>query len=155
MQTIFVMVKCDLGKAYDVASEAVETMEQVSEVHSISGQYDLMMKVYLSDDQDIGHPGVETQRQDFSVFRRAVAFQRHLVAGDLEHHVARPGRALDGLESAAPDHEPGAVLGEGHGIRRDVLLVALRVGDIDPADPVSLCHDIDFSRQLGNALSGS
>ena len=59
MQTIFVMVKCDLGKAYDVASEVVEVMEQVSEVHSISGQYDLMMKVYLSDDQDIGHFVIE------------------------------------------------------------------------------------------------
>jgi DNA-binding Lrp family transcriptional regulator len=49
------MVKCELGKAYDVASEAVENVEQVSEVYSISGQYDLMMKCYLSDEQDIGH----------------------------------------------------------------------------------------------------
>ncbi len=55
MQTIFVMVKCELGKAYPVAASAVESLEQVSEVHSISGQYDLMMKCYLSDDQDIGH----------------------------------------------------------------------------------------------------
>lgn len=55
MQTIFVMVKCELGRAYDVAVEAVEKIEQVSEVHSISGQYDLMMKCYLPDAQDIGH----------------------------------------------------------------------------------------------------
>ncbi len=55
MKTIFVMVKCDLGKAYDVASEAVEKVEQVSEVYSISGKYDLMMKCYLADDQDTGH----------------------------------------------------------------------------------------------------
>jgi DNA-binding Lrp family transcriptional regulator len=55
MQTIFVMVKCELGKAYQVASEAVESVEQVSEVHSTSGQYDLMMKCYLNDDQDVGH----------------------------------------------------------------------------------------------------
>ncbi len=55
MQTIFIMVKCELGKSYDVASEAVENIEQVSEVHSISGQYDLLMKCYLADDQDIGH----------------------------------------------------------------------------------------------------
>lgn len=55
VKTIFIMVKCELGKAYDVASEAVETVEQVSEVYSISGQYDLMMKCYLNDDQDIGH----------------------------------------------------------------------------------------------------
>jgi hypothetical protein len=30
MKTIFVMMKCDLGKAYRVAEAAVETIEQVS-----------------------------------------------------------------------------------------------------------------------------
>ena len=55
MQTIFVMVKCDLGKSYDVASATAESLDQVSEVYSISGQYDLLMKCYLDDDQDIGH----------------------------------------------------------------------------------------------------
>lgn len=49
------MVKCELGKAYDVAAEGVENVEQVSEVYSISGKYDLMMKCYLDDAQDIGH----------------------------------------------------------------------------------------------------
>ena len=53
MQTIFVMVKCDLGRAYEVADLAVE-VEQVSEVHSISGQYDLMLKCFLESGQDIG-----------------------------------------------------------------------------------------------------
>ena len=47
MKTIFVMMKCELGKAYKVAEEAVETVEQVSEVYSISGQYDLLLKCYL------------------------------------------------------------------------------------------------------------
>ena len=55
MQTIFVMVKCDLGRAYDVAASAVDDVEKVSEVYSISGQHDLMMKCTLDDDQDIGH----------------------------------------------------------------------------------------------------
>lgn len=55
MQTIFVMVKCNLGEAYKVANNAVEEIEQVSEVHSISGQFDLLMKCYLADDTDIGH----------------------------------------------------------------------------------------------------
>jgi DNA-binding Lrp family transcriptional regulator len=55
VQTIFVMVKCDLGKAYLVADEAVMGIEQVSEVHSISGQYDLLVKCYLPDGMDIGH----------------------------------------------------------------------------------------------------
>ena len=54
MQTIFVMVKCELGKAYEVADEAV-TIEQVSEVYSTSGQYDLLMKCYLDEKTDIGH----------------------------------------------------------------------------------------------------
>lgn len=54
MQTIFVMVKCDLGKAYQVADEAVQSVEQASEVYSTSGQYDLLMKCYLSDETDIG-----------------------------------------------------------------------------------------------------
>ncbi len=59
MQTIFIMVKCDLGQSYDVAARAVET-EQVSEVHSTSGQYDLMMKCFLADGADIGHFVTET-----------------------------------------------------------------------------------------------
>jgi DNA-binding Lrp family transcriptional regulator len=49
------MVKCELGKSYQVADAAVQDVEQVSEVYSISGQYDLMMKCYLPDGQDIGH----------------------------------------------------------------------------------------------------
>ena len=54
MQTIFVFVKCELGKAYDVADTAVQTLEAVSEVHSISGQHDLLLKCYLPEGQDIG-----------------------------------------------------------------------------------------------------
>lgn len=59
MQTIFVMMKCELGRAYQVADQAVE-IERVSEVHSISGQYDLMLKCYLDDNQDIGQFVVDT-----------------------------------------------------------------------------------------------
>jgi DNA-binding Lrp family transcriptional regulator len=54
MKTIFVMVKCDLGKAYTVADEAVQNIEQVSEVYSTSGQFDLLMKCYLPEAVDIG-----------------------------------------------------------------------------------------------------
>lgn len=54
MQTIFVQVKCDLGKAYEVADNAVESVEEVSEVHSTSGQYDLLMKCFLPEGEDIG-----------------------------------------------------------------------------------------------------
>jgi DNA-binding Lrp family transcriptional regulator len=55
MKTIFVMVKCDLGRAYAVADAAVNSIEEVSEVYSTSGQYDLLLKVYLPDTADIGH----------------------------------------------------------------------------------------------------
>ena len=54
MQTIFIMVKCELGKAYAVADEAVQAVEQVSEVYSTSGNYDLLVKCYLPRDADIG-----------------------------------------------------------------------------------------------------
>ena len=53
MQTIFVMVKCELGRAYEVADGAV-AVEHVSEVYSTSGQYDLLMKCYLAEGADIG-----------------------------------------------------------------------------------------------------
>ena len=54
MQTIFVMVKCALGKAYDVA-EAALSVDHVSEVYSTSGQYDLLLKCYLDEKVDVGH----------------------------------------------------------------------------------------------------
>lgn len=54
MQTIFVMIKTELGQAYKVAEAAVD-IEGVSEVHSTSGQYDLMVKCYLEPSVDIGH----------------------------------------------------------------------------------------------------
>ncbi len=62
MQTIFVMVKCELGKAYAVADEAVQAVEKVSEVYSTSGQYDLLVKCYLSDEDDIGRFVTDTMQ---------------------------------------------------------------------------------------------
>ena len=55
MQTVFVQVKCELGKVYNVAETAIETVEKISEIYSISGQYDLLIKCYLRDEDDIGH----------------------------------------------------------------------------------------------------
>lgn len=54
MRTIFVKIKCELGKAYDVAAAVVEEVEEASEVHSTSGDYDLLVKCYLADDDDVG-----------------------------------------------------------------------------------------------------
>jgi DNA-binding Lrp family transcriptional regulator len=55
VQPVFIQVKCDLGQAYKVAEKAVEEVEQISEVYSTSGQYDLLIKCYLKDDVDVGH----------------------------------------------------------------------------------------------------
>lgn len=64
MQTIFVQLKCELGRAYEVAAALVER-EGVSEVYSISGQYDLLAKCYLDDGADIGRfVAKEVQRLD-------------------------------------------------------------------------------------------
>jgi len=55
MQAVFVFVKCELGRAYAVANALIEKVEQTSEVYSISGEFDLMAKFYISKDCDIGH----------------------------------------------------------------------------------------------------
>jgi DNA-binding Lrp family transcriptional regulator len=54
MRAIFVMIKCEMGQAYRVAREAADTIPQLSELFSTSGQYDLLGKFYLDPDQDIG-----------------------------------------------------------------------------------------------------
>jgi DNA-binding Lrp family transcriptional regulator len=54
MRAIFVMIKCEMGQAYRVARQMADTVEEMSEMHSTSGQYDLMGKFYLAQDQDIG-----------------------------------------------------------------------------------------------------
>jgi DNA-binding Lrp family transcriptional regulator len=54
MRAIFVMIKCEMGRAYQVARQMADQVEEMSEMHSISGQYDLMGKFYLATDQDIG-----------------------------------------------------------------------------------------------------
>ena len=54
MRAVFVMIKCEMGAAYKVAQQAADTIEEMSELYSISGQYDLLGKFYLEPDQDIG-----------------------------------------------------------------------------------------------------
>jgi DNA-binding Lrp family transcriptional regulator len=60
MQTIFVQIKCDLGMSYRVAEATIDEVEGVSEVHSTSGQYDLIVKCHLDEGTDIGHFVTET-----------------------------------------------------------------------------------------------
>ncbi len=54
MRPIYVMIKCEMGQAYRVAQEAADTIEELSELHSTSGQYDLLGKFYLEPEQDTG-----------------------------------------------------------------------------------------------------
>ena len=54
MKAFFVQIKCELGKSYQVAT-AIADAEIASEIYSTAGAYDLMVKFYLEDDQDIGH----------------------------------------------------------------------------------------------------
>jgi DNA-binding Lrp family transcriptional regulator len=60
MRAIFVMIKCEMGQAYRVAREMADGIPELSEMHSTSGQYDLMGKFYLEPEQDIGLFVVET-----------------------------------------------------------------------------------------------
>lgn len=55
MQPIFIMVKCKLGTAYAVAESISDELEEASEVYSTSGQFDLLVKFYLQENQDVGH----------------------------------------------------------------------------------------------------
>ena len=59
MRAIFVLIKCDMGQAYRVARDMADSIEELSEMHSISGQYDLLGKFYLETDRDIGQFVVE------------------------------------------------------------------------------------------------
>ena len=54
MQTFFVEIKCKLGKTYEVASELADR-EIASEIYSTAGNFDLMAKFYIGDDEDVGH----------------------------------------------------------------------------------------------------
>jgi DNA-binding Lrp family transcriptional regulator len=53
MKPIFVQLQCAPGKTYEVA-DAIYQTERVSELYSTSGDYDLLLKVYIEDGQDIG-----------------------------------------------------------------------------------------------------
>ena len=54
MRAFFVQIKCELGKAYDVAI-AIADAEIASEIYSTAGSYDLLVKFYLKEEEDVGH----------------------------------------------------------------------------------------------------
>jgi len=53
MKVGFVLVKCQLGRLEEVANGLME-IEGVSEVHSITGPWDLIVKVYAPDHEAFG-----------------------------------------------------------------------------------------------------
>lgn len=53
MRAIFVQLQCAPGKTYEVA-DALFEREIASELYSTSGEYDLLLKVYLDNEIDIG-----------------------------------------------------------------------------------------------------
>lgn len=54
MTCIFVQIRCRPGTAYAVA-QALAARELHSEIYSTSGEWDLLVKFYVSADKDVGH----------------------------------------------------------------------------------------------------
>lgn len=54
MRAFFVQIKCELGKSYQVAT-AIADAEIASEIYSTAGGYDLLVKFYLDEKEDVGH----------------------------------------------------------------------------------------------------
>ena len=53
MKAAFVLVKCEPGRLGEVANAIVE-LDGVSEVHSITGEHDLLVKLYADDYEAFG-----------------------------------------------------------------------------------------------------
>jgi DNA-binding Lrp family transcriptional regulator len=53
MKALFVQIKCQLGRAYEVAN-AIADAEIASEIYSTAGEFDLLVKFYLDDEADPG-----------------------------------------------------------------------------------------------------
>jgi DNA-binding Lrp family transcriptional regulator len=53
MRAVFVMIKTDPGHGTEVAN-AVADIESFSEGYSITGQYDLLVKLYVEDVDSLG-----------------------------------------------------------------------------------------------------
>lgn len=54
MKTFFVQIKCELGRAYEVAAELADVFENAQQIFSTSGRWDLLAQFRLEDAEDIG-----------------------------------------------------------------------------------------------------
>lgn len=52
-QCVFVQIRCKPGQTYKVA-DAIYDREIASELYSTSGDFDLLMKLYVPEDEDVG-----------------------------------------------------------------------------------------------------
>ncbi len=53
MTCIFVQIRCKPGKTYEVA-DAIALKEIHSDMYSTSGDFDLILKIYVPEGEDIG-----------------------------------------------------------------------------------------------------
>lgn len=53
MICVFIQLRCRPGRTYEVA-DAIYDMEFASEIYSTSGEWDLLMKVYVPEGEDVG-----------------------------------------------------------------------------------------------------
>ncbi len=53
MRCVFVNVRCKPGRSYKVAEE-IALRELHSELYSISGPFDLLLKLYIPEAEDVG-----------------------------------------------------------------------------------------------------
>lgn len=53
MKCVFVQIRCRPGTAYKVA-DAITLREIHSELYSTSGEFDLLLKLYIPEEADIG-----------------------------------------------------------------------------------------------------
>lgn len=51
---VFVQIRCAPGTTYKVA-DAIALKEIHSELYSTSGEYDLLLKLYIPEGEDVGH----------------------------------------------------------------------------------------------------
>ena len=54
MKSLFVQIKCELTKSFDVAAYLVDNLAETAEVYSTSGTYDLLVKFELGDETSFG-----------------------------------------------------------------------------------------------------
>ena len=92
MKPLYVQFKCELGRAYEVADALIDTLEETSEVYSTSGDYDLLAKFYLPEEQSIGE---------------FVNFKLHKIAGIRDTHTILAFRLFGAKEGVSLDEGRG------------------------------------------------